>query len=372
MNLFLDNSIGQNIVDVLSTMKLWNNIVACLGIILIGYILRRVKVLPKETAGILTKVVLKVALPCLAFKAFMANITPETFKSAIFAFVYGFIIYIIMILIAKPIFKLVFPKMEKRNRVVFEVLLAFASTTFFGQPIVNAIFPSALLDSNMFNIAYRVFLYSYAYIAIASTVGSKEKGADGKSNSMTAFESIRKMLLNPIIIATLVGFILWALQLPLGSWANVTIGGKTAIFYRIDVSLPPVFTVITKLGALCSPLVWIAIGAKLAEIPFSEAISDREAWIYSFLKIFFIPALSLAILCVLNLVGINVTKTVVQATTIMLAAPPATVAVTYCISMDRGAVKASNCSLLSTILAVVAIPIWVIIITVVTNGAFFG
>jgi len=367
MNVFLESSISSNVSDALSSMALWNAIIACLGIILVGYFLRRKNILPQQTASILTKVVLKVALPALAFKGFMSEITPDKFKSALLAFVFGFIMYIFMIFFAKVLFKLVFPKMDKNRRIVFEVLFAFGSTTFFGQPIISAVFPGAVLDSNLFNIAYRVFLYSYAYIAIANA------GAQIDSNhKMTTSESVKKMFLNPIIIATLVGFVLWALQLVIGDNANVTVNGATAVFYRIDVSLPPLYTILSKLGSLCSPLVWIAIGAKLAEIPLKQAATDKEAWIYSLLKNLALPAINILILLLINAMGINVSKTVVQATTIMLAAPPATVAVTYCISMDRDAVKASNCSLLSTIVAVVAIPIWVIVITVLTSGTLFA
>ena len=53
---------------------------------------------------------------------------------------------------------------------------------------------------------------------------------------------------------------------------------------------------------------------------------------------------------------------------IMLATPPATVAVAYAIKFDREAVLASNVSLLATVLSILAIIFWI----VVGQGIFAG
>ncbi|WP_237088637.1 hypothetical protein [Paenibacillus larvae] len=56
----------------------------------------------------------------------------------------------------------------------------------------------------------------------------------------------------------------------------------------------------------------------------------------------------------------------------MMATPTATVAAAYAISFDRGAILASNTSLVSTIFAVVMIPIWIVIIQLLTSLSIFG
>ena len=45
------------------------------------------------------------------------------------------------------------------------VLSIFGSTTFFGIPVVGAVFGAeGILYASIFNIGYRIFLYSYAYL----------------------------------------------------------------------------------------------------------------------------------------------------------------------------------------------------------------
>lgn len=367
--------IGENVVSALSSWGLWNAVFYSVAVILIGFILTKFKILPQGTNKILTKVVMVICLPCLAFKAFMTGVTLESFKSTLFAFVYGFIVYGIMIGLSKLIFMWVKNPTRKK---VFEILFVFGSTTFFGQPLIQAVFSGAYNESSVFNIAYRVFLYSYAYYVICvdnkdlmTTEGTEQ--VQGKE--MISFGGLmKKVFLNPIIIATLAGFVLWALQLvgsEAGHWWVVTVNGKTGCFWNIQVSLPPVYNTMDKLGGLSSPLVWIAIGCTLGAVPFKKAASDKDVWIYSALKIVAGPLINLCLLLLVNLV-IKVPFTVVAASTIMWATPPATVAVSYCLSSNKEAEFASSCSLIATLVAVVFIPVYMVLLTVLQSAGIFA
>lgn len=348
------SSVVDNVLKALSSMDLWIAIVKSLGIILLAFFLRKLHILGENTGKVVTKIVLVISLPALAFMSFMKDITISQFQTALFSFVYGFVIYTLFILLAK----LVCRKIEEPRRKVIEVLLVFGSTTFFGQPIVSAVFPEAFLDSNMFNIAYRVFLYSYCFLAISEVKGS------------SIAKTLKKIFFNPIIIATFLGFIFWSLQLILPSSMKINASGDSYHFFRIDKTLPWLAPTLTTLGNLSSPLAWIAIGATIGTISFKKAAMDKMAWGYSFIKVFLVPTISLCFLFLINLI-MPVSFTVVVATTILWATPPATVAVSYCINYDKETVFASNCSLLGTLVAILGIPFWIIVLTIIQNTAIF-
>ena len=370
MPIFLTNDIGTNITDALSSMNLWIAIAKSVLIILLGFALTKAKLLPDNTGKTLTKVVMTIALPCLAFGSFMTGITQATFQSALFSFIYGFIIYIIFIFLAKLLFAWVKDPTKKK---VMEILFVFGSTTFFGQPLIKAVFPTAFNDSSMFNVAYRVFLYSYAYYAICQQDYNSQV-----QNHPSVKDIMKKIFVNPIIIATFAGFILWSLQLigdstNVNNWWVVTVNNQTGAFWNISVSLPWLYQTINTLGGLSSPLVWIAIGCTLGKVSFKEAATDKNVWIYAFIKLIVGPILNIALLLLINLIpGINVTFNTVAATTIMWAVPPATVAVTYCINSNKEATFASSCSLITTFVAVIFIPIYMILLTVLQSLAIFA
>ncbi|MFI3328939.1 MAG: AEC family transporter [bacterium] len=374
-----DTSVWENVVEALTSTSLWNAIAKSIIIILLGFFLTKKGIFSKDTPKVLTKIVLVAALPCLAFTGFMSDITQANFISAIFAFVWGFIIYTIFIFLAQLIFR----KVKGERKTVLIVLFVLGSTTFFGQPLISAVFKSAILESNMFNISYRVFLYSYAFIVISGiNKATKTEEVTDENGVTTTVEVpcsvdvkdvLKKIFLNPIIIATLAGFILWSLQLPFENvdWVKITIDGKTGAFWRLDVLCSPINSTLVLLGSLASPLVWLAIGGTLSTISFKEAAKDKTAWIYSILKIFLAPTVNLVLLLLVNLVY-DVNFTLIAATTLMWATPPATVAVSYCINYDKEALLASNCSFLGTFVAVIGIPIWIVILTVLQSAGIFA
>ena len=187
-------------------------------------------------------------------------------------------------------------------------------------------------------------------------------------------KNMKEIFLNPIIIATFLGLFIWLCQDMLPQVA-VTVKGETAnyAFLRIDQTLPWLYKPLTYLSNLASPLAWISIGATLAEVPFKKAVAQKDAWGYSLIKVLCIPVINLALLLVVSKFGILPVSFEGMATTvIMMAAPTATVAAAYAISYDREALFTSNCSLLSTVVAVAAMPVWIVILEIIRNIGLFA
>lgn len=336
-------------------------IFSSVSIILLGFFLRKKEILNSAASKMLTKVVLTISLPALAFTSFMKDINGEQLKQGLSILVWGFAIYILLI----PITKIMYARVKGDKQDVYRVLTIFGSTTFFGTPIVTAVYGAVgTMYSNIFNIAYRVFLYSYAFIKMSGTKMDKE---NFKKN-------MKEIFLNPIILATFLGLFIWLFQDKLPQVA-VTVNGevKEFAFLRLDQTLPWFYKSLDYLKTLASPLAWISIGATLAEVPFKKAVAQKDAWGYSLIKVLLVPVINLVLLVVVSKLGILPVSFEGMATTvIMMAAPTATVAAAYAISYDREALFTSNCSLLSTVVAVVAMPVWIIALEVIKNIGLFA
>lgn len=203
----------------------------------------------------------------------MQDINKTSLMQGINLLIWGFAIYIILIFITK----LIYIKYNGDKKVVLEILTTFGSTTFFGIPIISAVYgATGVMYASIFNIAYRVFLYSYAYIKMSGIKADKN--------------NIKQMFLNSIVLATFLGMFIWVFQ---DSLPQITIGEKSYAFLRIDKTAFWLFKPMTYLAALSSPLAWLAIGAKLADISLVEAISSRDSWIYSFIKVLVVPFINL-------------------------------------------------------------------------------
>ena len=342
----------MNFSEILTGILKNNNIVGAISssvlIILFGFYLRRKGVFKDGTAKILTDVILSASLPALAFNAFMQDINKTSLMQGINLLIWGFAIYIILIFITK----LIYIKYNGDKKVVLEILTTFGSTTFFGIPIISAVYgATGVMYASIFNIAYRVFLYSYAYIKMSGIKADKN--------------NIKQMFLNSIVLATFLGMFIWVFQ---DSLPQITIGEKSYAFLRIDKTAFWLFKPMTYLAALSSPLAWLAIGAKLADISLVEAISSRDSWIYSFIKVLVVPFINLIALYILTVTNILPISFVGLASVIiMMATPTATVAAAYAIKFDKESVLTSNCSLLSTIFSVICMPLWIVVLEIIKS-----
>ena len=377
---FASASLGESLKGVLSSTSLWGAVLTCLAVVFLGYFLARKHFFPPHADGIFIKLVLSVSLPCLAFTSFLVDFSTFSLLDLLVNLVLGFVLYPLFILLGYGVFAFV---KDPTRRKILALLFAFGSGTFFAQPLLSVVYGElAYNDSNMINVAFRVFLYSYVYVEIVG-----DKIAPGAASWRV---TLKKILLNPILIATFLGLLLWALQAIPGSasqqWWTLRkdwlhpIEGSTPVyvpFWRIDVSLPWLTVVLKVVAGLTTPLIYLAIGLTLGEKSIKEAARNRLAWYYAFLRIFVGPALVLGFLYALEAIAKAcnypqlISLATVQSTLLMWAVPTATVAVAYCLEADKEKALASDASVLATLVYIPGEVIWVLVLAFIEASGYF-
>ncbi|MCY3036252.1 AEC family transporter [Aerococcus urinae] len=352
-------SFGEILIATLTNMKFISAITSTIGIILIGYICRRRGVFNQHVSKVLSTVVLKLAIPCMAFNAFMQDLNVQQLHQSMSVLVWGLLIYLVFIVITR----LTYARYEGDTKLVLRMLTIFGSTTFFGIPIVSAVYGAdGVIYANVFNIGYRIFLYSYCYILMS---GLQFK----KSN-------LKSIFLNPTILFTLAGLLIWAMQAYLPHVTVETLAKtgemveRQAPILRFDLTLPWLYQLMNYLSKLASPLAWLSIGATLGESELAEAVKDNKVWYYAFNKMLIVPLITLVcgvLFTVTNTLPMDYAA--IGTTVVMMATPPASVAVSYAIGFGRESKLASNASFVTTLTATLAIPIWLVVIEVLkTSG----
>ena len=352
----------MNFIDIfiktIETPKVNTVIFSSLFIILMGYYFRKKNIFGENLAKVLTNIILSVSLPALAFKSFMVDINHEMFHKGIGILIWSILVYIILILLSKLMY------IKYNDNDSLRVLTIFGATTTFGIPIVIAIYgEQGALYSSIFNIGYRIFLYSYAYVKMSDLKMTKD--------------NFKSMLLNPIIVATFLGLFIWIFQeyLPQVDIYYINNMGKVVTksfaIFRIDKTFSQFYQVLIYLSGLASPIAWLAIGATLGSVSFKQAISDKKTWYYTFIKLIIVPLINLICLIFLKILGMPIDLVGLGTIIIMMTTPPGTVPVAYAISNDKDPILASNTSLLSTLWAVIMVPIWIIIVEIVWNAGIF-
>lgn len=397
--MILTKSINNAVLDTLKNWGFWSAIVATIFVIFLGFFLTRKHIIKREWDKVLIKLVMTIGLPALALQGFLTNITIADLKNQVAVLFIGFIFYALMAFGTRLFF-------FQYNRDVQDTLamsVAFASTTFFGLPIVSELFDKGSAIGNMFNVPYRVFLYSLAFIIMtkknpkaklnfSDRRALKLKTIPNKSTEPELYQNYlinkrksvktqcKNIFLNPILIATFIGVIIWVTQLIPGiavvKMANIN---KNEAFspLRIDLLFPPIAKILTILAAICTPLAWIAIGMQLSDGNFKQAMKSKTVWYATFLKIIIAPVIILAISILIAWIGDatggwKLSQSALGVLVIMTATPPASVVVSYAIAFGKEAKLASDLTLVTTLMAIITLPIWVIIVTAVGTLPIFN
>lgn len=364
--------IKEVLVKTLSNVNLWGAILATLIIIGIGFVLTKMNVLKKEWKGSLSKVVLSISVPALALQGFMGTASLEQLKQQGIILGVAFAFYILLSICSVLWIKF-FPESAKKasskmqnntianpngsltekRALIIWMMLIFGSTTFFGLPVIKSLYPTdGVISANMWNIPYRIFLYSFAFIMVS---GVRVDRQNIKKAMKTAF-------VNPIVIATFIGLVCWLTTMIPGA---ATFGEKgTAGWFELKVTAPWIYKTVEYLGSLASPLTWIAIGITLASSNLKLAVKDKWVWIFSLQKLILIPLIVFLVMLGLNYGGF-INREIAISMVIFASVPPATVVILYAIQYKTQEEFAAQCSALSTLLAVIILPIWVIISNVV-------
>ena len=170
-----------------------NQIAFLFGLIIIGYILVKLKVLPENSATVLSKLENTVFIPGLVMGTFIENFTVERISEAWKLLTVSFIIAIIAIPIAIICSKLV--TRDRYIRKIYTYGLSFSNFGFMGNAVVSSIFPDILFEYLIFTLPLWVLIYVWGVPRLLI--------AD--SDEKHSFKESLNSFINPMFIAMIIG-----------------------------------------------------------------------------------------------------------------------------------------------------------------------
>ena len=211
---------------------------------------------------------------------------------------------------------------------IITVSSTFANCTFFGIPIIEALFPE---------IASGLIVYASIYSLIMNIIGWTVGAALISGN--TKYISIKKVFLNPATISTGVAFLI----------------------FLVGITIPDtLLSSITVMGKMATPLSMLVLGMRLACIDLKSIFCDKKLYFSMLIKQFLMPLVAFAIIFFIPMdAGIKASFY------ILAACPTASVVLAFAEMLESGQKSASGSILLSTILSIVSLPIMVLLMTLI-------
>lgn len=245
----------------------------------VGALMTKLGFITAKGASAMTDVVLYAVTPCVIINAFQREYRPELLGGLLTALLCAFLTMLASVILAELIYR----KTEISRAVVLKFSLVFSNCGFMALPLQEAVLGK---DGVFYGAAYiavfNIFMWTYGLIAMSRK---------------TEWRSALKAIVNPGVIGTIIGVLLFA----------------------FSVKLPAVISSpVSMLAALNTPVPMLVIGYHLMHADLKRVLKDKGAYFAMAMRLILIP---LAVLGILYLCRID--STVAVAVVIAASSPVA-------------------------------------------------
>lgn len=297
-----------------------------------GFIMNKLRMLPKGTSNGLGNILLYVGIPFLILDNFQGvSYTPEILRGILASFALSVISHCLIIFFSRLCFRKDPDEAKRRAAVVCSV---FSNCGFLGIPILLLMLPDvpeAVIYAVIYNAVFDYMLFTY---------GVYEISGDRK------FVQAKKAVLNPITVVLVIALPLFFAGVDLGELA------------------PEVMDAVGMLGGLCTPVAMIIMGINLAEMSLKEIFVNWRLYAVSAIKLIFAPLSMFGLVMLVDLVY-PLSHTLKAVMVIMAAMPTATATIAF---QENYLPDRKDCSahvLGTTLFSVVAIPVLALLVNLI-------
>lgn len=286
-----------------------------------GYLLVKTKTVKPSDTGILSTLLSWVGMPFLILSGTLTiNFTGEFTRSLLIVGAVGLLFILLMILLSAILTK----KDGGKTRGIMRFAMIFANSGFLGIPLASAVF-----GSNSPIVIYIILLNILSNL-LMFTVGVYLVSGD------KSYVQVKKALLNPILIAFILGIIL-----------NLT---------GVLGHLPELLTFSDYFKHIVTPISMTVLGMKLGTVRFSSLFSRGGMYYTAFVRLVAFPVLSVVLLWTVGLF-MPVDTDMLLGTMIAFACPTAAMATAFADQYNGDTENAVIYTLGNTVLSVITIPL---------------
>lgn len=286
-------------------------------IILVGVYAGKKQIIDKNLNKGLTDVLIKIALPFMIVSSFIFTYDKGIKENVIKTFAYSFSAYILVAIIS---YILLCP-IKGDKKTVLHFANIFTNTGYIGFPILNSIYgPEGVIYGSIFNMFFVIFLWTYGIVLFR-----------GDFNKHELKDEIKKIVLNPSIIAVFLGIIIMIFDIQINS----------SILYSINA-----------IGGITGALSMLIIGVILSGIKLKPFVKDFSIYYGVLVKLIIIPFL----LYLISLPFIPASKAI-NSVIIMTAMPASAMTSILAESFNREKEYAAVIVSITTLLSLITVPI---------------
>lgn len=292
---------------------IFQSVVSLAIIILVGFLGSKKKIITPQINKGLIDILINISLPFMILSSFIFTYDDSIKSNVLKTFYYSIAAYIIVTVVS---YLLLLP-IKSDKKTVLHFANVFTNTGYVGFPILNSIYGAeGIIYGSIFNMFFVIFVWTYGIILFKGNFEKKDLKGE-----------LKKILINPSIIAVCIGIIIMVFDIQLSG---------------------AVLSSIRSIGSITGPLSMIIIGAILSDVKIKEYIKDWTLYYGITTKLIIIPVIIYLISLLLGEAS-KAINTVIIMTAMPASAMTSILAESYDKEKDYAAVIVSMTTLLSLI-----------------------
>jgi len=294
-------------------MNIYEQVGQLFLVILVGFYASKKKILNEEINTGLSSILLNITLPLLIINSFNLEYNNEMINNIINTFLYSLASFVIVILISHVLYF----KVKANKKQVLKFSTIFSNCGFMGFAIIQTLYgKEGLAYASIFLMIFSILIWSYGIMLFSGD---------------TKIKSWRKILINPGIIAVLIGLVLM-------------------IF---SIQLPVVIqSAMQMVGGMTTPISMIITGSIIAQVSITKEITNIKLYYGVFSKLILVPVVLYLVATIFKINSLPLDVVI-----ICHAMPVAATAPIFSGLYDKNKDFAAFLVFISTLFSIVTIPL---------------
>ncbi len=297
------------------------------SLILIGYLLVKLKVLSQSASSVLAKLENNVFIPALVLGTFIENFTVERLSSFSEIILLSFGHMVVTIPLSMFISRLC--EKDKYTRNIFTYGLVFSNFSFMGNAVISSVFPDIFMEYLIFTIPLWTMIYVWGAPALLL---SEFEGKQPIKKRLKTF-------LNPMFIAMVIGMIIGIADIELPKWLT---------------------SVVSASGDCMSPIAMLLTGITVSSINLKKTFTDAKIYIISIARLVIFPLIGIGLSMLLPLSQVSIICVVCS-----LAMPLGLNTIVIPSAYGKDTSVAAGMAIVSHLLSCITIPVIISILSMV-------
>jgi len=276
---------------------------------LIGVFLYKKNLVTEKGSGEFGKLLVYIVMPAVILKAYIVEFSTDILLGLGISMLAAAVCLLLSILVSRIVFK---------NDPIEHFGCAFSNAGFIGIPLVQAVLGTeAVFYVSSFVAFLNILQWTYGVYIMT-----------GDKTTISA----KKIATNPVVLAFVVGIIL----------------------FFLPIQLPEIFTtVIGSVAGMNAPLAMIILGIYLAQLPLREILKGKQVYLATLVRLIVIPLITFGVLSLLPM-----EFRIIKLTALIAAAAPVGSNVAIFAQMNnKDYTQAVKDVCLSTLLCIITLPL---------------